>query len=234
MTGQFIRIKKTPLSISFGVLVILCGLTVFFFLGRANYDSQGVNLTNFKTVKIVDVCQRQTNTAEQLFTAKNNNLNYLSVAIKNEKNSNTLNLVLATWPEGHIIASQPLVVMAMAGYQYVSLEFPPLNNSKDKTFKLTADTTNCQNMQLITVAKDRYPEGRLFLNQSGADQVMVFNFHYYSSNLWQVLLNRLPLYKPWLFKYPASFIILFMIYFLSVAELIYFLIKKYFTQTGAE
>jgi len=226
MILKFIKKYYLPLAVSCLMLLILVTVTLVFFPNRSSYDTQGTNLTTFKEVETLDVDQDGINTIEQTFQATNDNLNMLSLAVVNPQYNNTIGMTIVTWPENDIITDQQINIPINESFQYITIQFPPVQLSKGKNYKFIINPSDSQTLSFVTIEKNRYPAGKLLINEKESDDTLVFNFQYYNDNILHILLNRLSTYKPWFFQHFGSFILLYILLIVLITILSFFLTKE--------
>jgi len=210
-----------------GLLLIVTVLIIFyFFIGKDQYDLQGTNLVVLRDVIPIDMNKENINLIEQRFVATNDNLGSIYIVVKNEQQENYIDLKIFSQPENSMVTEKRVAVPVSDSYQNIYWPFNPINNSKEKKYSVIIDPLESKNLQFFKINKDRYPDGQLYINGIEQGESLVFSFQYQSNKLYKILLDRLPVYKPWFFKYYWSLIILLVVHILSITILVYFLIKN--------
>ena len=215
--------KNYPLILGLFVAIFFVGTTIVFLATRTEYDNQGVVATNFQSSQKVSVVHEN---VEQFFTAKNKNLNKIALAFGRHQRVINPSLSLLSWPDNTLLYKKTLVLPPSDEIKYSYWEFPVFADSENKTYILKIENSGSESIDLLLVDKDRYPEGRLLINDGEYNENLTFYFSYYKKNQVGLLLNRLSAYKPWIFGQPISFVILFFFYFTILAGLAYSLAKN--------
>jgi hypothetical protein len=221
--GSLLQKKNHPLFSGLFMAALLLGLTAVFLLTRANYDSQGVVATNFRSAEKISINQES---VKQIFVAKNAHLSTIALAFGRHELTISPTLTLASWPDNTTLLEKTLSLPAATEIKYSVWEFSALPDSKNKTYVLNIKNPGPENIDLLMVDSDRYPEGNLLINDQKYNKNLIFHFSYYQKNQTGLLLNRLSAYKPWFFGHPAGFLILFLFYLVIITGLAWALVKN--------
>lgn len=170
----------------------------------------------------------------QTFVAEHSNLNRIDILFATYGRKNTEDIIFhlseKLIPEKDIVTfTYKFNAKSVENNKYFSITFPEIPDSEGETYYFYIESPESKEGNAITIwylPNNSYAQGTLYINDNVSGGDLLFR-PYYKSNLKQylyILLDRLQTNKPWFYN-KYTFIILFIMYFSSLALAALFIIN---------
>ena len=190
-------------------------------------------LGNYKKIEEIEFPANSTIDIEQEIYSRLDNLGKITIALRAD-DITTLKLVLKDSPNNNIIRQTSLTTQLTNGnIELLEWEFKPIINSHDTNYIIQISFLSNSELIIYAVTPDRYDGGDLYIdNNKNEDLRLIVDWKYYSSNPIKNIYSRLPFFKPWVFNYSITYIILTILLFIVQTLLVWGFLNLFFNSNN--
>lgn len=226
----FIRSRSFVfLLIAVIISILILGYLYIFFNSIHYSNKEGVSLGNYKRIEEINFSKNSTIDIKQEIYSRLDNFGKIAISLQ-ATDITTLNVLLKDKPSGNIVRQTNLSTQLTDGnIEILEWTFEPITDSHDTNYIIQISFLSNSDLIFYAVTPDRYDGGDLYINnKKNEDLRLIIDWEYYSSNPIRNIYSRLPFFKPGLFNYSITYVILTIMFFILQTLLVWRFLNLFF------